>query len=180
MPVPFRDIASGEDPARVAYLRFVEEAGGGRLRGCMFVVSLQGDPLEFCFTRVDLPAGPLWDHDLAQRRAVAELARALFQAGSLQPDAVFCLSSETPEEVFAEDIDAQVPVCRVSDGPGGGLPAPSAAHGDGPSVALCWPNRPAPAGSGESPLDRYLGSPHRLMEPFGRAGLGLDEAFSSP
>ena len=54
-----------EDPAPVAYLRFVEDAEGRGLRGCMFVVSLQGDPLELCFTRVDLLNGPLWNLDLA-------------------------------------------------------------------------------------------------------------------
>ena len=178
--MPFRDVASGEDPVRVAYLRFVRESEGRGLRGCMFVVSLQGDPLEFCCTRVDLPTGPLWNLDLALRRAVAELIRALFQASSLRPDAVFCLSAETPEEVFSQDIDAQVPVCRVSVGPGGDSPGPYAGPGEGLSVSLCWQNEPDPAASGDSPLARYLESRQRLMEPFQRAGLGLEEAFSGP
>ena len=180
MPVPFRDAASGEDPVRVAYLRFVQESEGRGLRGCMFVVSLQGGPLEFCFTRVDLPTGPLWNLDLALRRAVAELSRALFQASSHRPDAVFCLSAETPEEVFSQDIDAQVPVCRVSVAPRGDLSGSTSGAGEGWSVSLCWQNDLAPAGSGDSPLGRYLASRDRVMEPFQRAGLGLEEAFSGP
>ena len=178
--MPFLDIASGEDPAPVAYLRFVGEADGRGLRGCMFVVSMQGDPLEFCCTRVDLPTGPLWSRGPALRRAVAELARALFQAGSLRPGAVFCLSAETPQEVFSQDIEAQVPVCQVSVGPGGNSPGTYAGPGEGRSVSLYWQNDPAPAGSGDGPLGRYLASPHRLMEPFERAGLGLEEVFSGP
>ena len=178
--MPFRDVASGEDPVKVAYLRFVQESEGRGLRGCMFVVSLQGDPLEFCCTRVDLPTGPLWNLDLALRRAVAELTKALFQASSHRPGAVFCLSAETPKEVFSQDIDAQVPVCRVSVGPRGNSSGSTSGSGERRSVSLCWQNEPAPAGSGDSPLSRYLASRDRLMEPFERAGLGLEEAFAGP
>ena len=178
--MPFIDAASGEDPVRVAYLWFLQEADGRGLRGCIFAVSLQGDPLEFCCTRMDLPTGPLWNLDLALRRAVAELIRALFQAGTLRPDAVFCLSAETPEEAFSQDIDAQVPVCRVSVAPRGDSSGSASGAGDGWSVSLCWQNEPAPGGSGDNPLSRYLASRDRLMEPFERAGLGLEEAFSGP
>lgn len=178
--MPFLDIAAGESPVTVAYLRFVEEGGGTGMRGCVFVVSLAGDPLEFCFTRVALPTGPLWNHGLALRRAVAELARALFQASSLRPDAVFCLSYETPVEVFGEDIEAQVPLCRVSAYPGGDAPGSYADHGEGRPVFLCWENGLSPAVSVDTPLTRYLESRHRLLEPFERAGLGLEEAFSGP
>ena len=180
MPVPFQDIASGIAPVRIAYLRFVEEAEGRGIRGCMFVISQRGDPLEFCFTRVDLPSGSLWSHGLAVRRAVAELAKALFQAVRLQPDAVFCLSSETPQEVFSEDIDAQVPVCRVSSGANGDLPESVSDLRRGKSISLCWQNELDSGDSRAGPVNQYLESRARLLEPFERAGLGLEEAFSHP
>ena len=178
--MPFRDIASDEDPVRIAYLRFVEEAEGRGLRGCMFVVSLQGDPLEFCCTRVDLPTGPLWNLDLALRRAVAELTMALFQAGSLRPDAVFCLSAETPEEVFTEDIDAQVPLCRISVGLGGDSSGSTSGPGEGRSVSLRWQNDATPAIFVEGPLGRDLASRNRLIGTLRAGRSGTEGGFLRP
>ena len=180
MPVPFQDIASGAATLRIAYLRFVKEAESKGIRGCMFVISQQGDPLEFCFTRVDLPSGALWNHGLAVRRAVAELTKALFQAVRFQPDVVFCLSFETPQEVFAEDIDAQVPVCCVSSGADGDLPESVSDLRKGKSVSFRWQKELDPGDSRAGPVSQYLESRDRLLEPFERAGLGLEEAFSHP
>ena len=180
MPVPFQDIASGAATLRIAYLRFVKEAESKGIRGCMFVISQQGDPLEFCFTRVDLPSGALWNHGLAVRRAVAELTKALFHAVRFQPDVVFCLSFETPQEVFAEDIDAQVPVCCVSSGADGDLPESVSDLRKGKSVSFRWQKELDPGDSRAGPVSQYLESRDLLLEPFERAGLGLEEAFSHP
>ena len=179
MPVPFLDIAAKDLATRIAYLRFVVEGDGGGIRGCLFVISGQGDPLEFCFTRVDVPSGPLWSRAQAIRRAVAELVKALFQAGRLQPDVVFCLSAETPQEVFSEDIDAQVPVCRVWVSPDGDSPESGSMLPERQLVSLCWEKGLEPDDARTGHLTQYLASHHRLLEPFERAGLGLEEAYST-
>ena len=180
MPVPFQDIASGAASVRIAYLRFVKEAESKGIRGCMFVISQQGDPLEFCCTRVDLPSGSLWNQGVAVRRAVTELTKALFQAVRLQPDVVFCLSFETPQEVFSEDIDAQVPVCCVSSSANGDLPESVSDLRKGKSVSLCWQKELDSGDYRAGPVIQYLESRDRLLEPFERAGLGLEEAFYHP
>ena len=178
--MPFQDIASGATTLRIAYLRFVNEAESKGIRGCMLVISQQGDPLEFCFTRVDLPSGSLWNRGLAVRRAVTELTKALFQAVRLQPDVVFCLSFETPQEVFSEDIDAQVPVCCVSSSADGDLPESVSDLRKGKSVSFRWKKELDSGDSRAGPVSQYLESRDHLLEPFERAGLGLEEAFSHP
>ena len=177
MPVPFQDIGAGDSPARIAYLRFVLEDDGVGIRGCLFLISGQGDPLEFSFTRVELPSGPLWSQAQAHRRAVAELANALFQAGRLQPDVVFCPWSETPEGVFSEDIDARIPVCRVRFSPDGDSPESGSRLPGSQAVSLCWANGLTADDPITGRLTPYLSDHHRLLEPFKRAGLGLEEAY---
>ena len=179
MPVPFLDMAAKDLATRIAYLRFVVEDDAEGIRGCLFVVSGQGDPLEFCFTRVDVPTGPLWGRAPAIRRAVAELAKALFQAGGLQPDVVLCLSAETPQEVFSEDIAARLPLCRVLVGSDGDVPQSGSGLPGSQEVSLCWEDGVAADDPKARQLTQHLASHQRLLEPFERAGLGLEEAYST-
>ena len=167
MAIPFRDIAGDEPAAAVAYLRILE-AGSGvavRIRGALFVTDGRGDPLEFCFTRVEAEAGALWDPGRAYRRTVVVLVGALFEAANHQPDLVLALAEELPPEVFAEDIDVQVPVCLVG-APGSDL------------VPLHWIGGEPAAGSLLSSLVESLRSRELLLEPFRRASQGLEEAFT--
>ena len=165
MAIPFRDIAVDEPASAVAYLRLLESGNGDAIRGALFVTDGRGDPLEFCFTRVEAEAGALWDPGRAYRRTVVVLVKALFEAANHQPDLVLALAEELPSEVFADDIDAQVPVCLVGD-PGSDL---------GP---LHWIGGEPAAGSLQSSLVETLRSRELLLEPLWRAAKGLEEAFA--
>ena len=165
MAIPFRDIAGDELTSAVAYLRFLKAGNGVAVQGGLFVTNGRGDPLEFCFTRVSAEADVLWEPSRAYRRAVAVLVRALFEAANHQPDLVLALAEELPQEIFAEDIEVQVPVCLVGD-PGSDV------------VPLHWIGGGPSAGSELSRLVELLRSHNMLLEPFRRAAQGLEEAFA--
>ena len=165
MSVPFRDIAGEEPAAAVAYLRFLEASDGLAIKGALFVTNGRGDPLEFCFTRVDVEASALWEQGRVYRRSVVALVKALFEAANHRPDLVLALVEEFPQEILAEEIDVQVPVCLVGD-PGSEV------------VPLHWIDGEPAAGSGLSHLVESLRSRGLLLEPFWRAAQGLEEAFA--
>ena len=113
LPIPFQDTAGEEATANVVYLRFMREANGGSVQGALFVTNGRGNPLEFCFTRVESGSGALWEPGRAYREAVTALVRALFEAVNHLPDLVFALAEETPFEIFADDMKVQVPACLI-------------------------------------------------------------------
>ena len=166
MPVPLQDIAGEEPAAAVAYLRFVKAPNDGGIQGALFVTNGRGDPLEFCFTRVELPTGPLWEPDRAYRQAIASLARALFEAVNHQPHLLLALAEEMPSDVLADDICPATPACLVAGG----------AETVGATVR--WVG-PGPAENSEvALLAESLRSRNLLREPFERAANGLEEAFA--
>ena len=167
MPIPFLELTGDQPDAAVAYLRFTGTPDVGNVQGAVLVTSARGDPLEFCFTRVDLPAGPLWPPEQIRRRAVAGLAKALFEAVDRLPDLVLALAEETPSEVFVEDMEVQVPVCLVDPHTTAGADPPS----------LRWVNQEPSDASDLSCLLDSLASRRLLLEPFERAARGLEEAL---
>lgn len=147
----------------LAYLRFFVEEEGIGVRAALFVVNGHGEPLEFCFTRVNSPSGPLWGADPFFRRAVADLARALLTAVQHRPDLVLVLDEEAPPDFSAEGLAVRSPVGLV------------ARAGDRPVRWL------GPVPDAESPLAgllELLASRRRLLEPFERAAQGLEEAYA--
>ncbi len=174
MTIPFRDPAGNEPNAAVAYLRFLKEPVSGGIRGGLFVTSSRGEPLEFCFTRVEPGSGPLWEPDQAYRGAVTALAKALFNAASHLPDLVLALAEETPSEVFTEDVVVQVPVCLVG---ALGIP-PNEESPRGDLASLDWIADEPSEGSALARLVETLRSRRLLLEPLERAAKGMAEAFA--
>ena len=99
-PIPFSDLGTEGITANVAYLRFTEEPEGEGLRAALFIISCRGEPLEFCFTRVEVPHSPLWQTGQARDFAVIALAEALFEAANRLPNLVLALASETSARCF--------------------------------------------------------------------------------
>ncbi len=97
MPVPFIDLADEERSGAAGYLRFVEEPDGRGVRGALFIMSTRGEPLEFTFSRIDLPSSVLWNASQARRHAVSSLMKALFGAANRVPDLLLALAEEIPE-----------------------------------------------------------------------------------
>ena len=180
MTVPFRDLATDEELGVAGYLRFVDEADGKGMRGALFFVTARGEPLDFSFCRVGMPSSFLWRVGQARQQAVGALIRALFTTGAREPTLLLARAEEVPARLFAEDLDVHVPLCRVAEDA-----APSVATGEAPELLadalhLFWVGTPpAP----DSPARRLLDALHArqlTVEPFERAGVGLEEAFRQP
>ena len=165
MPIPFQDIAGEEATATVAYLRFMQETNDGNIRGALFVTNGRGDPLEFCFTRVESGTGALWEPGRAYRQAATVLVRALLEAVNHLPDLVLALAEETPFEIFAHDIEVQVPVCLIG-------------FSGADLGTLRWIGQEPVQGTAIASLVELLKSRQLLLEPFQRAAQGLEEAFA--
>ena len=166
MPIPYQDRSDGEPAATVAYLRVMAGQDGGELQAALFLTNEKGEPLEFCFTRVEMVSGTLWRPDLAHRAAVVLLLKALFEAAKHSPDLVLGLVEEIPVETLADDMEVQVPVCLV-------------AGSEVDSITLQWVNGEPEAGTPLSALVELLKARNLLLEPFQRAAQGLEEAYAS-
>ena len=64
LPVPLYGPTEADAPCAAAWFRFIEEPGGRGIRAALFETSGEGEPLSFCFTRIDrndsLPE-EIWD-----------------------------------------------------------------------------------------------------------------------
>ncbi len=163
MLLQFQNPAEEQPAASLAYIRFFAEEEGNGVRAAMFVVNGHGEPLEFCFTRVDLPSGPLWGTEAAYRRAAANLARALFDAVEHCPDMALVLAEEAPPDLLAENLASQFPVGLV---------------GSADDRPVRWLGATPDEDSPLAGLLQLLASRRRLLEPFDRAALGLKEAYA--
>ena len=177
MPIPFRDLDIEGQSDVAAYLRFVDEPGGGGLRGAIFTMSTRGEPLDFSFTRIDVSEGVLWRVEETRSQAILSLTKALFQTAVQVPQVLLVLAQETPSTVFAEHLEVEVPVCRVAiDHPSPSVP-PESAEPVSDSLTLLWANGiPGPETPGRRTVD-LLKRRQLLVEPFERVAKGISEGF---
>jgi hypothetical protein len=177
--VPFKDAAELEAGGAAAFLRILPGRHERERRGALFQVNARGAPVEFTFNRVDVPSAVLWRPEQLEREATKALAASLFEVARRTPLVLLCLAVEVDAALFAEDLEVQIPVCRVAvedEGPPFGEVAEEVVS-DGRRAHLFWrPALPSP----ESPPRRLVGtlaSRGLLLEPFERVLAGLDEAF---
>jgi hypothetical protein len=182
--VPFKDAAELDAGGTAAFLRLVPVScpADSSWRGAvLFQVNARGAPVEFTYNRLDLPSGALWRPEQLEREAVKALARSLFEAARRTPLVLLCLAAETDAALFADDLEVQIPVCRVGvDADGEPFDVPSferLVSGDTTAHLFWRPGLPSP----ESPPRRLvttLAARGLLLEPFERALAGFHEAFS--
>ena len=177
MPVPYQDHIDSDPAAEVAYLLFMDAHDGRSIRGAIFVANHRGEPLEFCFTRVEVGTGAFWRQDLAYRRAVVLLVKALFEAASHNPDLVLALAEEIPRDILADELEVQVPVCLVGNPAADAAPLDGSASGTAAAV-LQWINGEPAEETPLSALVELLKARNLLLEPLQRAARGLEEAFA--
>ena len=179
LPNLFYDLTGVGHADAVAWLRFIEEEDGSGIWAALFETSGQGDPLAFCFTRMDRRDPSLGQRDDAGQVVVTALVKTLFQAASRSPVLIIGLADEMPPDVFNGDIQVRVPFCRVR--PVGAV-THAASQYDGPADGnpqqLLWATaQPAEGSDARVLLDEIMeqGDP---FEPFQRAGGALAEAFA--
>lgn len=180
MTVPFRDAAELEAGGSAAYLRVVPGRSGSERLGGLLQVNAKGEPVEFTFSAIQAPGGPLWRTDDLERSCLRSLATSLFQASQRSPLMVLCLAHEFPPELFRDELEVLVPVCRLAmEGDVAALDASEVAEpATDQAIHLFW--RPGPPAQ-ESPARRLLDALARrgmLVEPFERIPAGLLEALA--
>ncbi len=178
MPISFRHRAESDDFGLAAYLRFVDVAQSNKTHGVLFLVNAQAEPIEFCFTSVEEPASTLWHAGGLRRWAVRELSKSLFGACSKEPSLVMALAVEVPAPIFTEDLEVQIPVCRVSDSAAMGPAASGAPEPLDEDTHLLWVHGAPDKQTSARKLFAALYARQLVFEPFDRATKGLEEALS--
>jgi hypothetical protein len=177
MPVPFRDLREEDKLGTAGYFRFVTEEGGHGVRGALFMVNARGEPLDFAFSRIDVPASFLWRAGEAKRHAVASLAAVLLRACPKPPAVLLSLAEEVHPRLFTEDIAVEVPVCRVAQGELAPFAAEESVEELTNTLHLFWVGQIPAEDSVARQVVEMLQSRQLITEPFERASRGLDEAF---
>lgn len=181
MPVPYRDaLQEAETRGVAAFLRVLPDSGEGRYLGALFLVNALGEPVEFTYNRIEVLQRFLWRRDGLRRHAARRLTASLLEICPRAPDLMFCLADEVEPELFAEELEVSIPVARIAKGLAvvgqAGTEERELLEADEP-LQLFWQGRQPEAGSPERLLVERLASRGLLLEPFDRAGVGLDEVY---
>jgi hypothetical protein len=182
VPIPFRDEDERDEWGTAAHLRLEPDPDRAGYRGALFQINARGEPVEFTYNRVETPNSFLWRPADVRRAALRRLTASLLAACPQTPRVLFALAAEVPSELFAQDLQAAVPVCRVATGlettEYSTLEVAEMLDQDDP-VHLFWFPAPPAVGSPEGALTRHLTAHGLLLEPFERAAIGLAEVYGA-
>lgn len=183
MPIPFRDADEIEELGTVGYLKIDSPDEGQVFRGALFLVNARGEPLEFTYNKIETPSSFLWRQDDIWRHATRRLVTSLFETCQKVPRFLMCMSNEISHELFCNDINMAIPVCRI------GSSLQSISHSnleiettlkEPEPLHLFWfPEQPGNESLEHRLLNR-LTSSGLLLEPFERALAGLREVYADP
>lgn len=176
MAIPFRMVDTFA-PGTAAFLRLIAFPGGGGYDGVLFVMSVDGEPVEFCFSHVETPRTALWRKGDLVRRASLELTRSLLQACSASPAVLFARADEMGPDIFESGLLMDIPVCRVASSLDLALVSPREREETctGDDLHLFWfPESPGETETARLVVDRLIAT-DLLTEPFERAEAGLRE-----
>jgi hypothetical protein len=183
VPIPFDDGDEfGSGLGNAAFLRVSSSPEGGCSLGALLVINARGEPLEFAYNRVRVPQPFLWREADLRRYVQRRLTASLLSVCVQQPRLLVCLDDEVGLWLFSRDLRLEVPVARIAP------IAPSPRRIDAttgevleeqsptpPHVA--WQPSPPDEGSDERQLFEHLSVHGLLLEPFGRAAVGLREVY---
>lgn len=180
MPIPYRDVEDVEELGLAAYLKIVAADDKSGYAGALFVINARGEPIEFTYNRIEAPHTFLWRQDDIRRHATRKLTASILSLCPKMPRLILCLAQEVKSELFCQDIQVSIPVCRLATA----IEVTSYSGGesqdtlkDPAPINLFWfPNRPE-ENSIEIRLLQELISRGLLEEPFDRAGIGLQEVY---
>lgn len=180
MPIPFREAEGMDELGEAGFLKIDCCSGGTTYLGALLLINARGEPIEFTFSRVDVPHAALWRPSDARRFAARTLVISILPLCPRVPHVIFCLAEEMERELFSRDVQLSLPVCLVVPA---GAPAMHNASTDPATplttraASLSWiPDQPA-EGSSAAQLLHELTSRSLVIEPFGRASRGLREVY---
>lgn len=167
-----------EDLGLASYLRIMPNPDSGTCDGVLFIINGAGEPIEFCFSSIELPRTILWGKAALMRRVAAELTKALMGACTSVPALLFALAHEVGPETFSQDVVTSLPSCRLAarlDAVALGLSDQQEGVPEDDEVQLFWCGEaPAPDAKVRKLIAR-LTETGMLLEPFERAAAGLTE-----
>ncbi len=182
MPIPYRDVDDVEELGLAAYLRIVPAEDNLGYVGALFLINARGEPIEFTYNRIATPHTFLWRQDDIRRHAARKLTASILSLCPKTPGFILCLANEIKSELFCQDIQLSIPVCRLATA----IEITSYSGGesqdtlkDPEPINLFWfPNRPE-ENSIEIRLIQELISRGLLIEPFERTFIGLKEVYGA-
>ena len=180
MPIPYRDADDLNELGTAGYLKIEPSPGGSGYLGALFLINAHGEPIEYSYNRIQTPHTFLWRQPDIRRHAERKLTASLLLVCPRTPRILLCLAEEVGSELFSQDIQLSIPVCRIA--PAIKATAYSAeetvqAAETSEPMHLFWlPSRPQDA-SLELRLLHELTSGGLLLEPFKRASVGLGEVY---
>jgi len=181
MPIPFRDADDLDKLGAAGYLKIEALPRGAGYMGVLFLINARGEPLEFTYNRIETPNTFLWRQQDTRRHATKKLVASLLSICPKVPRLLLCLADEVDSELFCQDIQVSIPVCRIAPGTQAvaySLSEETRDDADTPEPThLFWfPTRPGDD-SVEQQLLKYLTARGLLAEPFERAVVGLREVY---
>lgn len=180
MPIPYHDADVLNDLGIAGYLKIqpVQEESG--YLAALFLINARGEPVEFTYNRIETPHTFLWRQDDIRRHANKKLTASLLSLCPKIPRLMFCLAEEIGSELFCQDIQLSIPVCRIAPAikaiPYAANEIQDTIEAEGPMNIFWHPGRPADDAI-ELKLLHELAVHGLLTEPFERALVGLREVY---
>lgn len=180
MPIPYRDADDLDELGTVGYLKIESAVGGSAYLGGLFLLNARGEPVEFTYNRIDTPHTFLWRQDDLRRHAARKLTASLFSLCPRTPRLLLCLAKEVGSELFCQDMQISIPVCRIALASeatsSSDVETKDIIHASEPVQVFWFPGKPAEDAI-ELRLLHFLASHGLLLEPFERASIGLREVY---
>ncbi len=182
MPIPYRDADDLNELGTAGYLKIEPSSAGSGYLGALFLINARGEPIEFAYNRIETPHTFLWRQADIRRHAERKLTVSLLLVCPRTPRILLCLAEEVGSELFCQDIQLSIPVCRVAPAikatTFSGKETQDVADASEPMNLFWYPGKPQDD-SVELRLLHELTSRGLLVEPFDRAAIGLKEVYQT-
>lgn len=180
MPIPYHDADELKDLGLAGYLKIQPAQDSSGYLAALFLINARGEPIEFTYNRIETPHTFLWRQADIRRHAIKKITVTLLSLCPKVPRLILCLAEEVSSEIFCQDIQLSIPVCRIAPAikaqPYSATEIQDRIEAEEPMNLFWYPARPSD-GSTELRLLQTLSSKGLLMEPFERALIGLKEVY---
>lgn len=181
MPIPYHDADELNDLGIAGYLKIQPAEDATGYLAALFLINARGEPIEFTYNRIETPHTFLWRQVDIRRHATRKLTASLLSLCPKMPRLILCLAEEVGSELFCQDIQLSVPVCRIAPAikalPYSATEIQDSIEAEGPMNLFWYPEKPSDD-SIELKLLLTLSTKGLLTEPFERALIALKEVYS--
>jgi hypothetical protein len=180
MPIPYHDTDALNDLGIAGYLKIQPVQDESGYLAALFLINARGEPIEFTYNRIETPHTFLWRQSDIHRYAIRKLTASLFSLCPKTPRLIICLAEEVVSELFCQDIQLSIPVCRIAPAinalPYSANETQDRIETEVPMNLFWYPGKP-PDDAIELKLLHELSAKGLLTEPFERALIGLREVY---